>query len=397
MLKVTKQNINEENIKRYIDERVLLNMSFLNIFLDLQSDVIEKSKGDKFSSIKNNYTSMFLYEIMNRDCTTKEFKAILNESSNYENLFRFFKSDDDFDNQRSIYDKMSWFFLKKDNDKIIPDKNKIKYIECFITEVRDKNLLDFHSSRIDFFLSYLIKSDLIIGENIMNILVNTQSMLKSDFGKYNSMIYTIIDTFATSSYEKNESIFFKSMENNKVFKKVFDDYLIHYSLNNKYQVNSSWLHYLENNKIDFLDIFIQSLIKFKDKISEDDYVKLLDDSIYNLEKSVKKTKEIININKIDVNKNLLNNIPYIIVLSELINLKLNNQIIGENKDLINYLKENLPSDNWFNKDHIHYKLRFLDLEDRSNNIINYLEKLEQYNKMDNNLPFKNIINKKLKI
>ena len=66
-------------------------------------------------------------------------------------------------------------------------------------------------------------------------------------------------------------------------------------------------------------------------------------------------------------------------------------------DLINYLKENLPSDNWFNKDHIHYKLRFLDLEDRSNNIINYLEKLEQYNKMDNNLPFKNIINKKLKI
>ena len=290
MLKVTKQNINEENIKRYIDERVLLNMSFLNIFLNLQSDVIEKSKGDKFSSIKNNYTSMFLYEIMNRDCTTKEFKAILNESSNYEDLFRFFKSDDDFDNQRSIYDKMSWFFLKKDNDKIIPDKNKIKYIECFITEVRDKNLLDFHSSRIDFFLSYLIKSDLIIGENIMNILVNTQSMLKSDFGKYNSMIYTIIATFATSSYEKNESIFFKSMENNKVFKKVFDDYLIHYSLNNKYQVNSSWLHYLENNKIDFLDIFIQSLIKFKDKISEDDYVKLLDDSIYNLEKSVKKNK-----------------------------------------------------------------------------------------------------------
>lgn len=336
------KKIFEDDIKQYISDRYKT-MSLPNIYFALKKQVQEQTKGESFNSMVSNFTPIFLYYAIEQKCSLSDFTKILQISQNYEQgLDRFFhRADCDYNESKTshIYDKMSYLFYKENGENIIFDEEKMPYIKEIIKNVRLQNLLDFHSSRIDSFLAHIINKDLKAGKDILETVVNSSFMWVEEYRQYPNMVQSLINIFAYDNYANDISdIYHLFKENTSVYHEIKKN-IISLSLDNqkKYKINLSIYKMITDNEENYFNLVEDRLKELKEKISKEDYIELIDDSIYAFETGVQNKPVLLDLGKIKPDNNIVDNIPYLIILQELIKAGQYNYIIGNNEQLNQYL------------------------------------------------------------
>lgn len=276
-MKINNKNINEYNIEDYINERS--EKSFSEIFLELKKDVQEKVKSEKYSSLPSNYTPIFLYHVINKNIDNEELNIVLQLSENYEyGLHRFFDSPDvNFDEKKSLWEELNYFFYKKENDQVVIDENKIKYIKIFCNNVREKNLLDFHSSKIDFFISkYIYKHPEYISI-FSNYVEKNEILQKGEHFQFSSSQSNLLKIFADSSYDLDIQEIYKEIKKDKFLSQFIQKGLIGLDYNKKYKNNLSFVQMVSKYDENFLFMFQERVKEIKPELSEKQFTELLYD------------------------------------------------------------------------------------------------------------------------
>lgn len=343
-MNIIKTQIVEKDIPKYIEDR-LSRHTWSEIFFEMKKEVetiAANKKNTDLYSMPDNYTPIFMYYAIQQKCDIEEFIKILQLSNNYEyGLNRFFGyADCNYDEKEnsSIYDKMKYLFFKKDIDgKIIFNENKIDYIYEIIKNTRNQNLLDFHSSRIDFFLSHVIKKDKKIAKQLINLLGSTENMLKEEHKNYPSMPMSIIRIFADESYEKDVSEIYNLFKENKVFHNLMFKNIIQLDYSKKYKTNMSLYKMISQNEENYFEIFINRVRELKYNLEKKEYSNLIQDILFSIENGVKENPFQLNLEKININHDILDNIPYLVALEKIIESGSYNLIIGHNENLNKYL------------------------------------------------------------
>lgn len=392
-MKINNKNINEYNIEDYINERS--EKTFSEIFLELKKDVQEKVKNEKYSSLPSNYTPIFIYHVINKNINNEELNIVLQLSENYEyGLHRFFDSPDvNFDEKKSLWEELNYFFYKKENDQIVIDKDKIKYIEIFCNNVREKNLLDFHSSKIDFFISkYIYKNPEYI-KIFSNYVEKNELLQKSEHFQFSSSQINMLKIFADSSYDLNIQEIYKEIKEDKFLYQFIKKGLIGLDYNRKYKNNLSFVEMVSKYDKDFLFMFQERLKEIKPELNEKQFTELLSDCNYSMDDMMKNKSVILDISKIDLKEDFRLNIPFILFLKGKIENNATENIINISENFIQYMKENFEKLNEKIKDDYDFEdlmlMKRLELE----KVFKYLEYKRLDNKLDNNKP----IERKVKI
>ncbi len=392
-MKINNKNINEYNIEDYINERS--EKTFSEIFLELKKDVQEKVKNEKYSSLPSNYTPIFIYHVINKNINNEELNIVLQLSENYEyGLHRFFDSPDvNFDEKKPLWEELNYFFYKKENDQIVIDKDKIKYIEIFCNNVREKNLLDFHSSKIDFFISkYIYKNPEYI-KIFSNYVEKNELLQKSEHFQFSSSQINMLKIFADSSYDLNIQEIYKEIKEDKFLYQFIKKGLIGLDYNRKYKNNLSFVEMVSKYDKDFLFMFQERLKEIKPELNEKQFTELLSDCNYSMDDMMKNKSVILDISKIDLKEDFRLNIPFILFLKGKIENNATENIINISENFIQYMKENFEKLNEKIKDDYDFEdlmlMKRLELE----KVFKYLEYKRLDNKLDNNKP----IERKVKI
>lgn len=362
------KEIEEDDISEYIESRIDKN-SWSEIFFEMKKEidaVASTKKNTDIYSMSYNYTPIFMYYAIEGNCSLDEFSKILQISNNYEDgLSRFFETPDcSYDEKENshVYDKMGYIFLEKNNEgKLNFNKKKEGYIYEMIKNARTQNLLDFHSSRIDFFLSFIIKKDKEIGKYIIDLISETPSMLIEEHMKYHNIPMSIMREFANESYDKNVSDTYHLFKGNVVFKNLMFKNLISLDYQSKYKTDLAFYEMVSQNEDNYFEIFLDRVREFQNILSKDEYIDLVRDTLFSIKEGLKKHPFKLNIEKIDINRKIIDNIPYLVVLDDLIKIDYNEFIVGENKNLANYLTlyENEIKDKKFDSDIISVEEYFM--------------------------------------
>lgn len=392
-MKINNKNINEYNIEDYINERS--EKSFSEIFLELKKDVQEKVKSEKYSSLPSNYTPIFLYHVINKNIDNEELNIVLQLSENYEyGLHRFFDSPDvNFDEKKSLWEELNYFFYKTENDQVVIDENKIKYIEIFCNNVREKNLLDFHSSRIDFFISkYIYKHPEYISI-FSNYVEKNELLQKGEHFQFSSSQRNILKIFADSSYDLDIQEIYKEIKKDKFLSQFIQKGLIELDYNKKYKSNLSFVQMVSKYDEDFLFMFQERVKEIKPELSEKQFTELLYDCNYSMDDMMKNKNVILDVSKINLEEDFRLNIPFILFLKGKVENNATENIINISENFIQYMKENFEKLNKEIKDDYDFEdlmlMKRLELE----KVFKYLEYKRLDNKLDNNKP----IERKVKI
>lgn len=391
----------ENDIKKYIEERIN-NKSLSQIFFELKKEVdsfIKIKKNTDLYSMEHNYTPIFMYYAIKNNCRIEEFSKILQMSTNYEDgLNRFFSHADctyDEKDNSHIYNKMSYLFYKKDNDKIFFNEDKIIYINEIIKNVRHQNLLDFHSSRIDNFLAHVIFKNPIIGKNLIDLISETPTMLMEELRNYPNMPMSIVRIFSDSSYETDVSSTYKLLKSNKIFKDLMYENIIKLNFDKQYKTNLSLYQMIGQNETEYFEIFMNRVREIKNTIDSKQYVELIRDISYSIENGVKENPFKLNIEKISSSNEMIDNIPYLIALEKIIDSGSYNLIVGNNENLKNYLNvcQNIVNHYDYNDNQISNEEYYLMKKIQYNTI----EKFFQYKELDSKFQTKEKILAKKKI
>lgn len=333
----------EDNIKEYIEQRIEKS-SLSEIFFELKKEVddcIKNKKNTDLYSMEHNYTPIFLYYSIESQCSLEEFAKILQMSANYEDgLNRFFSyADCSYDEKdgSNIYDKMSYLFYKKENNKIIFNEDKIVYIKEIIKNVRPQNLLNFHSSRIDGFLAHVIINNKTIAKELMDLISQTPSMLKEEFKNYSSMPMSIMRIFADSSYEKDVSSIYNLFKENNVFKDLMFKNIIKLDFEGRYKTNLSFYQMISKNEENYFDIMMKKVNELKAILDNKKYIELIQDISYSIEDGVRKNPFQLSLEKINIENPIADNIPYLIALEKIIESGSYNLITGKSDKLTSCL------------------------------------------------------------
>lgn len=383
-MKINNKNINEYNIEDYINERS--EKSFSEIFLELKKDVQEKVKNEKYSSLPSNYTPIFLYHVINKNIDNEELNYVLQLSENYEyGLHRFFDSPDvNFDEKKSLWEELNYFFYKKENDQVVIDQNKIKYIEIFCNNVREKNLLDFHSSRIDFFISkYIYKHPEYISI-FSNYVEKNELLQKGEHFQFSSSQSNILKIFADSSYDLDIKEIYQEIKKDKFLSQFIQKGLIGLDYNKKYKSNLSFVQMVSKYDENFLFMFQERVKEIKPELNEKQFTELLSDCNYSMDEMMKNKNVILDVSKIDLKEDFRLNIPFILFLKGKVENNATENIINISENFIQYMKENFEKLNKEIKDDYDFEdlmlMKRLELE----KVFKYLEYKRLDNKLDNN-------------
>lgn len=386
-MNIVKKQIVEKDIPKYIEDR-LSTHTWSEIFFEMKKEVetiASTKKNTDLYSMPDNYTPIFMYYAIQQKCGMEEFIKILQLSNNYEDgLNRFFGyADCDYDEKEnsSIYDKMKYLFFKKDIDgKIIFDEKKIDYIYEIIKNTRNQNLLDFHSSRIDFYLGHVIKKDKETAKQLINLLGSTENMLKEEHKNYPSMPMSIIRIFADESYEKDVSEIYNLFKENKVFHNLMFKNIIQLDHLKKYKTNLSLYKMISQNEENYFEIFIDRVRELKESLEKKEYANLIQDILFSIENGVKENPFQLNIEKINNNHDILDNIPYLIALEKIIESGAYDLIVGNNQKLNEYLEFCKNEIN--NYDYNSEKISFEEYYVIKKIEFNTIDKFFQYQKLD---------------
>lgn len=337
--------LKESNIEKYINDNIL-KISFSNIYIKMKQE-IEKYKSD-FHSIKDNYTPIFLYYAMEKGCSLEDFSKILQESFNYEEgLSRFFNNPNlsyQEKDEGDIFDKIGYSFYKEKHNKVFFDEKKIPYIKEIIKNIREKNLLNFHSSGIDFFLSHVIFRDHQIGNELINVISETKisHIQKLDF--YPSLSYSIVQCFANSSYTKDISKVYQIFKNNSHFKETIEKNILknENTVNpskkgNSYMINGVIFDMVMKHEKDYFDILMQRIEGIKKDLNKKEYYSLIENSIINISEAAKKKPFELNIEKINIEESIIEIMPFLSYLDCLIKNNKHEFIQGKNNRLEEYV------------------------------------------------------------
>lgn len=391
------QSINEDNIQEYIQKRIN-NNSLSEIFFEMKKEVdliIKNKKVNQFISIEHNYTPIFLYYAIQKKCSLEEFAKILQISTNYEDgLNRYFgKVDCEYEEKnQSIYNQMKYLFFSKKNEKIIIDIEKIPYIKLLIENVREQNLLDFHSSRIDFFIVRILYNNQQLGKDILETIARTPTMKLKDEKNYPDMLGSVINIIAGDSYENNVSKIYELFKNNKDCNEILTNNLIE-KKDKKYKTNLALYKMTSSNEDNHLEILIKCAKQLKNKLPIKEYYTLVEDILFSVESGMKDSPIKVSLDKIDNQLSLIENLPYLIALDTLIEQGNYQLIHSINEDVIEYItvykkeieqfeteSERLTFDEYFSAQKVDW---------------NKLEKFLNFQRMDNKFKTKtnNIKNK----
>lgn len=386
--------ISENNIKEYIESN-LNQKTWSEIYFELKKEV-EKTASTKketeLYSMIHNYTPIFMYYAIQRNCQLEEFAKILQISKNYESgLHRFFDNPDckyeEKDNSH-IYNQMNYLFYKKENNRMIFDENKINYIYEIIKNARTQNLLDFHSSRIDYFLVHVIKNNNKIGKSLINLISETPNMLLEEHTQYPNMPMSIMEIFADLSYQKDVSEYYQLSKENSIFYNLLLKNILKLNYEKKYKTNLSIYKMVSTNEKKYFDIFMKRVNELKKELNKKEYVDLINDVLFSIEESVKENPFELDLKTINTENNIIDNIPFLIALGKIINLGLYDLILGENKELKPYL-------DFHRKQSANYDFNSQEMTFEENYLIkkiqyDTIEKYFQYQKLNKKLePKKN--------
>lgn len=341
------KKISEDDIEKYINDR--LDNSLPDIYFLLKKQVEQQTNGEKFNSLQSNFTPIFLYYAIEQKCSLSDFTQILQISENYEDgISRFFhRADCDYYMSKNshIYDKMSYLFYKPDNKNIIFDEEKIPYIKEIIKNVRLQNLLDFHSSRIDSFLAHIINKDAKVGKDIIETIVGSAFMWVEEHRQYPNMIKSLINIFSNDNYSRNISHAYKLFkENTHVYNEIKKNIVsLNLDKKPKFTINLAIYRMIADNEDNYFVLVENRLQQLKEQLPQKEYIELIEDSVYCFETGVQHKPAILNLEKIKVENKIVDNIPYLIILQELITSGQYDYIHGKNDKLTQYIlnqKEN---------------------------------------------------------
>lgn len=395
-------DINEDNIQSYIEER-LVQYTWSEIFFELKKEVdkiTEYKKENDLNSMEYNYTPIFMYYAIESKCPISEFANILQISKNYEEgVSRFFnKADCNYEEKEDshIYDKMSYLFYEKEKENIIFDEKKILYVYEIIKNVRQQNLLDFHSSRIDYFFAHIMNKDIAIGKKILENIVENKTMWHEEHKQYPNMIRALINIFANESYSTDVSEIYNIFKSNEKAYNEIKKNIIPLTLdtNPKYKVNLAVYRMVMQNEDNYFNIVMDIIKKLKKKLTIEQYNELIEDSCYAFEMGISENPIILNVEKINDTNSIVDNIPYLIVLDSLIKTEQLQYIIGETDICEQYIKKQKSNVDNFDltptiNDNEYWMLKKFNFND--------IEKFLQYHYLKNKYQPKEIKNIKTKI
>lgn len=399
-MKINNTNIEEYNIAEYIEERI--DKDFVKIFKELKEDVKAKVKTEKYSSLSSNYVPIFLYHVMNKGIDTNKLSIILNLSDNYEKgLNRFFEpSDVSFDGKRSLWDNIHYFFYKKENNKVVMDSDKIKYVEEFCVNVRKKNLLDFHSSRIDFFITKYLYRNEEYTDRFSQMVQNNKLLLESETLKYNSLPNAIIRNIADSSYDTDVKKIYDKFKNNEFLYKLIKEALINVNYNGQYKNHLSTVEMVSKNDDNFFQIYHERLLNIKEELkslqmsnmTRNDYIEIIKDCKFSMIDMLKEKNLVLDINDIDLNEPIMTNVPFLFFIEGVIENQKFNHVKNINIDFINYVKENKEELLGGSEPQVMFSSSFITKK-RLDTVLSFLE----YKELNINLEEKTNKEKKIKI
>lgn len=163
--------INEENITAKISELKNKSLSWIEIFKQIKN---QTKVTEKYASIKDNYTSLFVLEMMIQKINLNDFNEtinyIYNNTSKLDGFFsRFFAHNADItltqylqenrDNyQGSVWDNLSLYFLDKKDGKVIFNQEKLKYLKSMLSNMTEERIGDLHNGKFTWYCTAFLKN-----------------------------------------------------------------------------------------------------------------------------------------------------------------------------------------------------------------------------------------------
>jgi len=105
----------------------------------------------------------------------------------------------------------------------------------------------------------------------------------------------------------------------------------------KYKTNLSIYQMISQNEDNYFDIVMERVKELKKISNKKEYTDLIQDLLFSVENGVKENPFKLNIEKIDINNDMLDNIPYLIALEKTIKSGSYDLIIGHNENLNKYI------------------------------------------------------------
>lgn len=163
--------INEENITEKILELKNKSLSWSEIFKQIKN---QTKVTEKYASIKYNYTSLFVLEMMKQKIDINDFNEtiiyIYNNTTKLDGFFsRFFDHNadvtltqylqEDRDNyQGSVWDNLSLYFLDKKDGKVIFNQEKLKYLKSILFNMTEERVGDLHNGKFTWYCTSFLRN-----------------------------------------------------------------------------------------------------------------------------------------------------------------------------------------------------------------------------------------------
>lgn len=205
------QTINEQNFSKIFATLYAENNCYTRTY-----DTIKKMVGkiEKYASIRDNYTSLFVYELVEKQIPILEYSNTIKHimEQGQLDIWRFFTHDYDMENviadgkkvkSNSVWDNMATLFYNVENEHLVFDKQNINYLIPIFEHMNVNSIEKFHESLFTYQFSFKL-GDLKQQEEciqLLNVIRKNPAFEAEKEQYYRSFYNTLVEYVGGNAYE----------------------------------------------------------------------------------------------------------------------------------------------------------------------------------------------------